>query len=350
MTVEARLISSFLVLLALATALQLASAALGAWRHQKRIGAGADEETETSAAPPRKSKRKFLVETFVIVPGLTALVTLGITLVLLWTGFLDSQFYRPSQQDYGQAAKLDVQFEPVRFTTVDGETLAAWWLPAAGEPLGTVIHFHGSDRNITYTVGHVHWLPQHGWNVLAFDYRGYGESTGEPSAEGLLRDGAAALSYVRERRGAGEPIVLYGQSLGGQLAIRTAAADEGAGGLAAVIAEATYADPSLHVADKLAAMGPLWLVQWSAWLVTSGRPGALDVIGDLETTPILLVHGTADRGCQPYHSRRLHDAAGEPKDLWLVDGAGHLRIFRDDAPRRRLLDHLAGLVGGEAGS
>lgn len=63
-------------------------------------------------------------------------------------------------------------------------------------------------------------------------------------------------------------LVLYGQSMGRQLALNAAALRSDVG-LRLVIAEATYARQSYHLSDKLGQLGPLWLVKWGAWLLTS---------------------------------------------------------------------------------
>jgi fermentation-respiration switch protein FrsA (DUF1100 family) len=98
----------------------------------------------------------------------------------------------------------------------------------------------------------------------------------------------------------------------------------------------------------MAQLGPLWLVQWGAWLVTSDDHAAEDVVGRLAPTPILLVHGTADRGVAPYHSDRLFELAGEPKEIWRVEGAGHLDVFSREAYRTRLVEYLTRACEGVA--
>ena len=271
---------------------------------------------------------------------MTTVITIGIAAAFRGTGFSESQFFRPSDRDYGQHEELGLAPEEVFFTAEDGTRLFGWFLPADREPLGTVLHFHGSDRNVSGTIRNSHWLTQHGFNVFAFDYRGYGRSEGEPSREGVLADGIAAIEYVRARSDVdSERLVLWGQSMGGQLAI-LAADRAGTEGIRSVIAEATYGSPRHHVKDKLAQMGPLWLVQWAVWLVSSDRLAALDVVQELAPTPLLVVHGTEDTGVRPYHGRRLYDAAGEPKELWWVEGARHLRVFTEPEWRERLVAYL----------
>jgi hypothetical protein len=104
--------------------------------------------------------------------AITLAITLAICLVLNWTGFLQSQFYRPSADDFGQQKEIGVEPEEVAFKSKDGTHLHGWFIPAAesaNTAKGTVIQFQGSDRNISFTIRNCHWLRDHGFNVFVFD-------------------------------------------------------------------------------------------------------------------------------------------------------------------------------------
>ena len=267
-------------------------------------------------------------------------ITLVISITLKATGFFDQQFYRPSARDYGAGDELGFQPENVSFASADGTMLQGWFLPSQGEPLGTVISFHGSDRNITYATRNVYWLTQHGFNVFVFDYRGYGRSDGAPDRKGLVDDSTAAIDYVMTRSDVRpDKIILYGQSMGGQLALNAASIRKDAG-IRLVIAEATYACQSYHLSDKLGQFGPLWLVKWAGWLLTSDEYSGESAIADLQSTPVLLVHGNSDTGVQPYHSERLFEAAAGAREIWRYEGIGHLKIFKEGPPQDRLVDFI----------
>lgn len=322
---------SFFVLISIPVAIAIATAVAGKLRSGK----------------PLPSARVFARESLTSV-GITVAVTIGICLVLGWTGFTESQFYRPSTRDFEEHVRLDLAPQDVLFESNDGTNLHGWFIPAEEQPIGTVIHLHGSDRNISYTVKNSHWLAQYGFNVFVFDYRGYGRSEGQPSRRGVVEDAVAAIEHVRSRSEVDpDRVFLWGQSMGGQLAI-VAADRVGRVAIRAVVAEATYASYRHHVKDKLAEMGPLWLIQWGAWLVTRDTYAAQDVVGRIAPTPILVIHGTADRGVKPYHSEWLYSAAGEPKDIWRVEGFGHLDVFKDPVYRERLVQFLTRHVRADA--
>jgi len=269
-----------------------------------------------------------------IAAGITVAITTTICLIFAWTGFFDNFFYRPSQRDYGEQKKLAVAPQDHRFASADGTQLHGWFLPAQGEPIGTVIHLHGSDRNITYTIRNCAWLTDHGFHVFAVDYRGYGQSAGNPSRNGIVEDAIATLEFVSTLNDVDPTrICLWGQSMGGQLAIVAAAQSDT---VQAVAAEATYARYSDQIQDKMAQLGPLWLMQWGAWLFTSDDQAAEPYARKINA-PLLLIHGQADTGVRPYHSERLYAAAKEPKDIWRLDGIGHLKVFQEQTNQQRLV-------------
>ncbi|WP_259643245.1 alpha/beta hydrolase, partial [Pseudomonas syringae] len=108
---------------------------------------------------------------------------LGIfTLVLALTGCSSMLFY-PEQGVPFTPDKARLQYQDVNLTAADGTRLHGWWLPAKeGVPVkGTVLHLHGNGGNLSWHLGGVWWLPEQGYQVLMLDYRGYGESQGEPS-------------------------------------------------------------------------------------------------------------------------------------------------------------------------
>lgn len=280
---------------------------------------------------------KDLLQTCALAVAITVVITLGVSFILKVSGFFDQQFYRPSARSYGVSKELGLQPESVNFDSVDATKLHGWFLRADAEPIGTVICFHGSDRNITYTTGNVHWLTQHGFNVFVFDYRGYGKSGGAPDRKGLVDDSVAAIDYVMTRSGVRpDRLILYGQSMGGQLALNAASIRKNSG-IRLVIAEATYARQSYHLSDKFGQLGPLWLVKWAGWLLTSDEFSGEEAIADLQSTPVLLVHGNSDTVVRPYHSERLYDAASGAKEIWRYEGIGHLQIFKERSAQERLV-------------
>ena len=160
---------------------------------------------------------------------------LGVLLLLLLPGCADGLFYRPGSDRIPAVAELGFAAEDVTFTAGDGTVLHGWWLPANGTHAGTVVYCHGNTGNLARHVGWVSWLPAQGYDVLVFDYRGYGNSAGEPSRSGTVADAIAAIDFALARDP--ERTVVYGHSLGGAIALCAVAARPAVCG---VVAEGTF--------------------------------------------------------------------------------------------------------------
>jgi fermentation-respiration switch protein FrsA (DUF1100 family) len=260
--------------------------------------------------------------------------------VLKFVG-LDCKFYYPDDRLYDAPEEFGLRYEDVRFETEDGLTLAGWFFPAAGDPKGTVVHFHGNAANVTGHLGLVEWVPTSGYHLLMFDYRGYGKSEGSVTRAGTIRDGHAAITYALSRpETKGLPLFAYGQSLGGAVAIVVAAERPE---IAAVVAESTfsgYRKIATLVARSLVGFDALArpLVGWS---ISSGYD-PIDVVTQLAPRPLLVIAAEHDQTCPPELARELYDAASEPKEWWLVPKAGHLGILMNH--REELIDRITAFL------
>jgi uncharacterized protein len=149
---------------------------------------------------------------------------------LFWQGSWQL-LYHPASRITETPAAAGLHFDPVAFAATDTGTtrLAGWWIPAepqAASSKYTVLYLHGSDVNLGDTVDALDELHAAGVNVLAFDYRGYGQSQfAHPSEAHWRQDAEWALQYLTgTRQIAPGVIVLDGEGLGADLALEEAAA------------------------------------------------------------------------------------------------------------------------------
>jgi fermentation-respiration switch protein FrsA (DUF1100 family) len=186
-----------------------------------------------------------------------------------------------------------------------------WWFRAPERPaLGHVLFCHGNAGNVFDRLANARLLVRAGFDVLLFDYRGYGRSRGRPSEEGTYADARAAREALLARDGV-EPVrVLYiGESLGGAVALKLAHEEPPAG----LVLQSTFTS----VRDMAAAH---YRVVPRA-LVPDAYP-SLSLVSDLHT-PLLVLHGERDEIVPVAQGRALFDAAPEPKRLHLFRDAGH---------------------------
>ena len=246
-------------------------------------------------------------------------------------------FFQPQRALLETPERAGLRYETLTLRAADGVEIFAWFLPARGTAEGTVLFLHGNAENVSTHFFNVAWMPAEGFNVLALEYRGYGSSGGTPSLAGVQLDIDAALEALLARRDVERRrIVLFGQSLGGALAIHYAAKGKQRGALRAVIADSAFADYRGIVKEKLAGFFLTWPFQWLPALTVDNDYSPLASVGTVSPLPLLLIHGERDAIVPAHHSKRLYDAAAEPKELWLLPEAGHIQSVRDPALRRRL--------------
>ncbi len=265
----------------------------------------------------------------------------------------DRVFYYPDARVRGTPLDHGLVYQDVTFKTADGVTLHGWFLPAevrpGEEPLGTVIQFHGNAANLTGHYEFGRWLPGSGYNFFVFDYRGYGRSGGSISRAGSILDGDAALDYVRSRPDVdADRVFIIGQSLGGAVGIVTTARRKGQ--VRGLVVEGTfsrYKDVArYHVTSQPLAL----LLAWWYPLMLNGEYDPIDSVGDVAPTPLLVIHGGADRVVPARMGRELFEKANEPKSLWIVDEMDHYQIWYDDEARAkaRVLAFLEKSLSGAA--
>jgi fermentation-respiration switch protein FrsA (DUF1100 family) len=195
---------------------------------------------------------------------------------------------------------VGLQYEPVRLRTADGLDIAGWWIPAE-RPRGVVVFAHGNAGNVSHRLEKLRVLRGLGVSVLAFDYRGYGESGGRPSERGTYRDMDAAIDFVTRERGFPlRRVVLLGESLGGAVAVE-AASRRKAGGL---ILESTF--------TSVPAMARLYYPWLPVRFVVTIRYDSLSRMSGV-SCPVLVLH-SPDDDVVPYSmGRELFAAARGPK-------------------------------------
>jgi hypothetical protein len=241
--------------------------------------------------------------------------------------------------------RIGLAYRDIRFTAADGVSLHGWFLPATAPRQGSVLFLHGNAQNISTHIASVAWLPGAGFDVLLFDYRGYGRSAGKPSLDGVHLDFSAALGTLLSMPGVdSDRIAVFGQSLGAAIAIVGLADSGHQGKVRALVVEGAFVGYRALAREKLASFWPTWLLQWPLSLTIDDRHRPIDRIADLAPLPVLIVQGEADQIVPTHHGVALFERAGAPKELWLLPDTVHLQAFARPETRRQLRDYLAGIL------
>jgi uncharacterized protein len=232
----------------------------------------------------------------------------------------------PAEGEPATPADLGLLYEDVRFTTDDGVTLSGWLVGAGRETHAAVVLLHGfSWHRLPWLTEFVPWI-QRRYHVLQFDFRGHGDSDDGPITLGTLeqRDVAAAVHFLLGR-GLG-PIALVGISMGGAVAVM-AAADLP---VAAVVADAAFAElrnPISNVMRQggypLSGIGARLVVLAASVRARVRLRQPIQQVSRLAPRGLLVIAPREDRVVSWTQSVRLFEAAHEPKELYVVEGAAH---------------------------
>jgi fermentation-respiration switch protein FrsA (DUF1100 family) len=253
---------------------------------------------------------------------------------LLGEGGGNQLFYLPTRDEPANPASWGCKYENIFFKSADGTPLHGWFIPAKGKsPHGTVVFSHGNAGSLGHHLGFVTWLVEAGYNVMMYDYRGFGKSGGV-DRRGMVDDVKAAFAHVTKRPGV-DPrrLVSYGHSLGGAKSV-TALAETPVRGLRAVVIDGAFA--------SYKTMARVIGGQLGESLVTD-ELAPRDYVGKLSPVPLLVVHGARDEVVPLAQGRLLYQSAGQPKTLFEVKAGRHGDALsaNDGQFRKRMLAWLA---------
>ncbi|KAI9814864.1 MAG: hypothetical protein M1832_005666 [Thelocarpon impressellum] len=235
-----------------------------------------------------------------------------------------SHVFRPQKFGYHS-------YEELLIPTPDGEALGAFLLHPSNKSRArdiTILMFHGNAGNIGHRVPIAMRL-QEGLdcNVLMLEYRGYGLSTGTPDEHGLLIDAQTGLDYIRQRPELRDTkLVVYGQSLGGAVAIQLAAKNHGEGHIAGLILENTFtamrklipryiASADRHVDAESNISSAFPPAKYLARLCHQVWPSE-STLPTVKNIPILFLSGLQDEIVPPSHMRQLFKVCRAERKVW----------------------------------
>ncbi len=251
-------------------------------------------------------------------------------------------------------AALGLAFEDVRFRTADGIELTAWLIPHP-QPRGNLIFCHGHGRNRGHVAGLLQTFHDLGLNVLAFDFRGHGDSEGHTSTFGRreVQDLLAAEAYM-SKRSPNQPVLLVGISLGAAVSLQTLAQLPNVRGVWSEGAFAHFSNAVNHKFSLVPSLfrGPLvdfyYLLGWldCGFWVPSANP--IERLHGVRV-PIFFCHAERDELVPFTEGQSLYETYQGPKQHWWVEGASHYNIRQRNHQEylSRLRAFLERCLGGD---
>jgi len=254
-----------------------------------------------------------------------AVLALAPLLVLAGLSYIYTGFFTrlPCIRPGRTPAQIGItRFEQVTFQTPDGATVHGWYVPPANDAVIMLVPGLGGARDGMFDDAAI--LVRYGYGLLMYDPRvcnvpGARNSLGYVETNELL----GAVEYLSRRDM--KRIGALGFSEGGVIVIRGAARDER---IRAAVAEGSFHDLAQHILRSNNAPLVRRLVEWQILMFyrldTGIDPAAVSPATDISRIsprPLLLIYG--EHEAEEGGAQKLYDAAREPKELWIVPGAGH---------------------------
>ena len=198
------------------------------------------------------------------------------------------------------------EFEDVSLSVGEWETKA--WFSPVDDARGVVVMSHGNAENRSSIIPTIEMFRRLGFSTLAYDYGGYGGSTGKTSEERCYADISAMYQWLIESKDISpDKIVVYGRSVGGGPSAYLASSEE----VGALILESTFAS-----VPRVAAAHFPYL---PAGILVRDKFPSLDRIRDVDA-PVLIIHSPEDSLIPFHQGQALFDAAREPKTFLEIRG------------------------------
>lgn len=245
---------------------------------------------------------------------------------LLFTSGCNTLFYQPDHALHYDPKSIGFDPEVVRWESKDGTKLYGWHFKSKlKKPKGTIVQFHGNAENLSSHYASLVWVTLKGYDLFTFDYRGYGQSEGSPSRDGVHMDCLSAIekSFELHKKRNGNKFVLYGQSLGGAALLGAYTDPSSTNDVDLLVLESTfysYQDVAFDFAQK---SWVTYLISPLAYLVVSDSKSAEGKLHSIKK-PVVLIHDKKDPVVSYQRGRDIYDNLDTQKWFWDLDDGYHI--------------------------
>ena len=257
-----------------------------------------------------------------------------------------SFFFRPTRTDYtAQWKERDQYLSQNDFLqSKSGNRLNYWVFKSQiknKKAKALIVQFHGNAQNLSIHFVSQGWLADFGYDFLTFDYSGYGKSEGKANIKTALQDAESILEFITQKaKQQNAPVILYGQSLGGALLLKSLKTKpKDFQPCLTIIESSFYSYPKIaqSVAKK---HWLLWPFQWVPLLSLSKKynPGGKD-LKLLEKYNKLVLHAKKDPIVPFAHGKKLFEQMSGSKDFWTYS-KGHISFWQISKNQQKLVQRL----------
>jgi len=247
---------------------------------------------------------------------------LFLTLILIYLTLLIVIFlaqrkllYEPTQNNYLEENLLSHKVEKIKIPSNDNINLISWYF-LKNKNFKTLVFFHGNAGGLENRIYKLNHLSDLNLNYLIFAYRGFSGNNGKPTEEGIYRDSKAVINWLNSKGIKKKDIILYGESLGGAVAIEIAQKESFAG----IILESTF--------TSMIDMGQKYYPIFPVSFLLKDKYETKNKIKNLNS-PTLVMHGKKDKIVPFYMGEKIYDLLNTPKYKYFTNNDDHMMEFND---------------------
>ena len=160
-------------------------------------------------------KKNFFLSIIIVI----LLIYLSVLIYLFF--FQRNLLYHPNENNYS-GDKLKVDIEEVQIKTSDNINLLGWFHKKDLNKFKTIVYFHGNAGRLENRIHKLNHFKDMNINFLIISWRGFSGNSGNPSEQGLYKDGKSAIDWLKNMGLEDKDIILYGESLGTGIATEIA--------------------------------------------------------------------------------------------------------------------------------
>ena len=243
-------------------------------------------------------------------------LSIYIIIVFVLYTFQRNLLYHPSVNNYS-GNKLTNSISEIKIKTEDNIELVAWYHEKDLVNYKTILFLHGNAGTLENRIYKLNHFIDMDINFLIIAWRGFSGNKGKPTEKDLYKDAEGAIKWLRNKGVNQENIVIYGESLGTGIATEIAQNNNFAG----IILESPFTSMTNVGATKY----PIFPVR----LLLKDKYESDKKIKNI-ISPILIMHGKADRIVPFWMGKKMYELANQPKYSYFSTNDDHMLDFNKD--------------------
>lgn len=259
-------------------------------------------------------------------------------------------FFQPKKTLIYSANVCHYQPKNIIVKSRENKELHGWFFKSnKNKPKGTIIFFHGNSNNVSYESRKMLFVLEAGYNLLTFDYRGYGYSEGSPSVKGVLNDSIDFIDKVLDKELEDKKLgidninnlIVHGQSMGGATVSHVARYSKHKDKFKVLVLDSTYTSWQKIVREVARRVILFWPWEDIIALYFPNRASALENIEYINVENVLIMHSKADKLIDYYHAIEIFNKANNRNVVLLNDkSSNHANMFVNKYIRKLYIEFL----------